>query len=62
MSTKQNPVPPYGVAIQKAIARGDLAHMKEVAEESEAYLQKWGDIRSGLAALKAEIAKAERKE
>ena len=55
-------VPPYGVAIQQAIARGDLAHMKEVAQQAEAYLIEWGDIRSALAALQIEIAKAEEKE
>ncbi len=55
------PVPPYGVAIHNAIARGDLAEMKQVVEEAEKYLQETGDLRSALTQLKIEIAKAERK-
>jgi hypothetical protein len=55
------PVPPYGVAIHNAIARGDLAQMKRVAEEAEKYLRETGDIRSALTQLKIEIAKAEKK-
>lgn len=61
MAAKQNPVPPYGVTIHEAIARGDLAHMKQVASEAEAYLQQHGDIRAALAVLKVEIAKAKGK-
>jgi len=55
------PVPPYGVAIHNAIASGDLAQMKRVAEEAEKYLRETGDIRSALTQLKIEIAKAEKK-
>jgi len=55
------PVPPYGVAIHNAIARGDLAEMKRVAGEAEQYLRETGDVRSALTQLKIEIAKAEKK-
>jgi hypothetical protein len=54
-------VPPYGVAIHNAIARGDLAEMKRVADEAEKYLRETGDLRSALSQLKIEIAKAEKK-
>lgn len=54
-------VPPYGVAIHNAIARGDLAEMKRTAEEAEKYLRETGDLRSALTQLKIEIAKAEKK-
>lgn len=62
MSKAGESVPPYGVAIQQAIARGDLSHMREMVRSAEGYLDQWGDIRSALTALKIEIAKAERKE
>jgi len=55
------PEPPYGVAIHQAIARGELAHMKQVAKEAEEYLRQAGDLPSALALLKVEIAKAEKK-
>ena len=54
-------VPPYGVVIQQAIARGQLAEMKRVAKEAEAYLAEHGDIRSALELLKIEIARHEAK-
>jgi len=52
-------VPPYGVAIQQAVAAGDLAHMKRVAREAEDYLKEWGHVPEALEALKIEIAKLE---
>ncbi len=55
------PVPPYGIAIQEAIATGDLAKMKNVAAEAERHLQQAGDVRAALEALKIEIAKHEYK-
>lgn len=61
MAERGPAVPPYGVAIQQAIARGDLAEMKRVAEQAEVYLKEWGDIRGALSALRVEIAKAEQK-
>jgi hypothetical protein len=55
------PIPPYGVAIQQAIAGGSLDHMKRVAKEAETYLSEHGDVRSALEALKVEIARHEAK-
>jgi hypothetical protein len=55
-----HPVPPYGVAIQQAIAKGDLAHMKQVAKDVEDYLNQAGNLPAALTILKAEIAKAEK--
>jgi hypothetical protein len=51
------PVLLYGVPIQDAIARGDLAHMKQLASEAERQLQEMGDVRSALEYLKIEIAR-----
>ena len=56
-----HPVPPYGIAIQEAIAKGDLARMKQVAADAEQHLQQSGDVRSALEYLKIEIAKHEHK-
>jgi hypothetical protein len=53
------PEPPYGTAIQQAIARGDLAEMKRVAREAEQFLAAHGDLRASLEALKIEIYKLE---
>ena len=55
------PPPPYGVAVQQAIAQGDLAKMKQVAADAEKHLQQAGDVRSALEYLKIEIAKHEHK-
>ena len=54
------PLPPYGTAIQQAIAKGDLNKMKQVAKEAEEYLRQAGDLSAALTILKAEIAKAEK--
>jgi len=48
----------YGPPIQEAIAKGDLAHMKQLAVEAEAHLKQVGDVRAALEYLKIEIAKA----
>ena len=55
------PVPPYGPPIQEAIAKGDLAKMKQLATEAEAYLPKAGDVRAALEYLNLEIARHEHK-
>jgi Domain of unknown function (DUF1843) len=55
------PVPPYGPPIQQAIAKGDLAAMKQLAAETEKHLQETGDVRAALEHLKIEIAKYEHK-
>ena len=51
-------VPPYGEAIQQAVASGDLAKMKAVAKDAEAFL---ADVPAALQKLKSEIAKLEHK-
>lgn len=53
-------VPPYGVAIRKALATGDLDEMRRVASDAEEHLKKAGDVPTALELLRAEIAKAER--
>jgi Domain of unknown function (DUF1843) len=58
---QQGPVPPYGPPIQQAIAKGDLAAMKQVAADAERHLQQVGDVRAALEYLKIEIAKHEHK-
>ena len=54
-------IPPYGVAIQEAVASGDLARMKEAAQQAEQYVREWGDVSSALEVLKLEISKLEKK-
>jgi len=46
-----HPVPPYGVAIQDAIASGDVGKMQSVAADAEKYLQEFGEISDGLKKL-----------
>lgn len=46
---RSGPLPPYGVPIHEAIARGDLAEMKELS----------ASVRPALDALDAAIAKAD---
>jgi len=53
------PVPPYGIAIQQAVASGDLKQMKQTAAAAEQHLKDHGDVRAALAVLKIEIAKLE---
>jgi len=48
---------PYGPPIQEAIAKGDLAKMKQLAADTEKYLQQVGDVRAALEYLKIEIAR-----
>ena len=55
------PVPPYGVAIQEAVASGDLAKMKAVARAAEEYLREWGNVPAALEGLKLEISRLEKK-
>ena len=52
-------VKPYGVAIQQAVASGNLKDMKAVAKAAEQYLAGHGDVRASLEHLKIEIAKLE---
>jgi len=52
-------VRPYGVAIQQAVASGDLRNMKSALASAEQYLHAHGDVSAALEALKIEIAKLE---
>ena len=58
-NTERGPVPPYGPPIQEAIAKGDLARMKQLAAETEKFLQESGDVPAALEVLRIEIAKHE---
>ncbi|HEX4495137.1 MAG TPA: DUF1843 domain-containing protein [Thermoanaerobaculia bacterium] len=54
-------LPPYGVAINEAVASGDLAKMKAVAAQAEEHLRQVGNVSAALEALKLEISKLEKK-
>ena len=56
----RGPVPPYGPAIQEAVAKGDVAKMKQVAADAEAYLKQAGDVHAALEYLRLEIARHEK--
>ncbi|BBL71049.1 DUF1843 domain-containing protein [Methylogaea oryzae] len=56
-----HPIPPYGVAIQEAIASGDLSRMKDICRQAEEHLNKAEDVSAALQVLKVEIAKLERR-
>lgn len=62
MEDKPRPIviPLYGVAIQEAVASGDLARMREVARQAEEHLRQAGNVSAALEALKLEIAKVEK--
>jgi Domain of unknown function (DUF1843) len=53
------PVPPYGVAIHEAIRAGDVARMRQVAQQSEEWLKQADEVRAALGRLHQEIARAE---
>ena len=52
---------PYGVAIQQAVASGDLQKMKAAQAAAEKYLSEHGNVSGALESLKIEIAKLEAK-
>jgi hypothetical protein len=52
-------VQPYGVAIHEAIRTGDVARMRQVAQQSEDWLKQADEVRAALAKLHKEIAAAE---
>ena len=56
MSGGSSCVPPYGVPIQDAIASGDLAQMKQVADDAEGYIK---ELTDALEKLKKEIVRFE---
>jgi hypothetical protein len=51
---KSGPLPPYGIAIRQAIARGDAAEMGKVALSARRYLS---DLQSALDELNETISK-----
>jgi hypothetical protein len=54
-------VKPYGVAIQQAVASGNLKDMKAMVKVAEQHLKEHGDVASALAVLRIEIAKLQAK-
>jgi hypothetical protein len=54
-------VRPYGVAIQQAIAKGDLREMKALAASTEKLLATSGNLSASLELLKVEVAKLKSK-
>ena len=58
---KGGSVPPYGPAIQQAIAKGDLAEMKRLVKVAEQFVSDHGDVASSLDKLKREVKKLESK-
>lgn len=54
-------VKPYGVAIQQAIATGDLGRMREAKAQAEQWLADQDGLRTALQALQAEIARLEQR-
>jgi hypothetical protein len=53
-----HPITPYGVAIQDAIASGDVNKMQQTAADAESYLKEYGEIGDGLQKLRAAIESA----
>lgn len=49
----------YGVALQEALQTGDLAQMKQVAEQAESWLKNSDEISTTLDALKEQIKRLE---
>lgn len=49
------PVPPYGDPIRKAIARGDVQEMRQLAVSTRKWLD---DVNAALAELESSLAKA----
>lgn len=53
-SARIGPVPPYGIAIREAVARGDAAEMRKVATAARKHLN---DVQSALDKLTAAMGK-----
>lgn len=51
------PIPLYAAAITEAIAKGDLAQLRQLETLAETHLKEHGDIGALLSQLKVEIAK-----
>ena len=54
-------VVPYGVAIHKSAATGNLKEMKTMLKQSEKWLAQYGNVAGALEVLNQEIVKAEAK-
>lgn len=53
-AAKIGAVPPYGIAIRDAIARGNMAEMRKTAASARKYLK---DLRAAVAALEKALGK-----
>lgn len=53
-SSDRSPLPPYGVAIKEATARGDAQEMRKVASAARKHL---ADVKGALAKLEKAISK-----
>lgn len=49
----------YATAIQEAVAKGDIAQMKEVLKEAHKHVEEYGNVPMAIEILKHEIAKEE---
>ena len=54
-SVESGPVPPYGVAIREAIARGDVQEMRQLAATTRKWLD---DVNQALNNLESSIQEA----
>ena len=54
-------VKPYGLAIQQAVASGDLEEMRQAAKDAEEHVAQYGNVPAALEALRIEISKLEAK-
>jgi hypothetical protein len=53
-AAKVGAVPPYGIAIREAMARGNVAEMKKTAASARKYLK---DLQTAVAALEKALGK-----
>lgn len=53
-SSARSPLPPYGIAIKEAMARGDAQEMRKVASAARMHLV---DVKGALAKLEKAISK-----
>lgn len=53
-ASRPGPVPPYGIAIREAIARGNTQEMRKVAQVARKHV---ADVTSALAKLEKAIGK-----
>ena len=53
-SSTRGPLPPYGVPIREALARGNAAEMKKVSNSARKYLK---DVQAAVASLDRALSK-----